>query len=196
MNQTKKSILPKLAIFGVFFLIVISTIGYATVQGLDKAVAVDEEGQESWAQVENQLQRRHDLIPNLVSSIKGTMKHEKEIFTEITKLRSQWSQGGSTKDKLNNAKSMNALISNLLVSVENYPELKANQNVLALQDQLEGTENRISVERMRYNRSVQDFNEYKRQVIGSIFMGMRGLNEKQQYFEVAEKAKEVPKVTF
>ncbi|OGW76077.1 MAG: LemA family protein, partial [Omnitrophica bacterium RBG_13_46_9] len=145
---------------------------------------------------ENQLQRRNDLIPNLVNTVKGYMTHEQQTFTEITKLRSQWGQAQTRKEKIDTANQLTDTLSKLLLVVENYPELKANQNFLSLQAQLEGTENRIAVERMRYNKAVQTFNAYQRTIFGSFFCNLRGLKEPRIYFEAAEGAKVVPEVRF
>lgn len=182
-------------ILGVILLAVLIFMGQI-IGGLNRVVMLDERVNSSWAQVENQLQRRADLIPNLVSTVKGYANHEKEILTEVTKLRSQWGKSATRKDKIDNANNLGSAISRLLLVAENYPNLKANQNFLALQSQLEGTENRIAVERMRYNESCRTFNTYIRTVFGSFFASMRGVNQKAPYFEATTTAKEVPKVNF
>ncbi|MFH1847866.1 MAG: LemA family protein [Candidatus Omnitrophota bacterium] len=166
------------------------------ISGLNYVVILDENVKSSWAQVDNQLQRRNDLIPNLVNTVKGYAAHEEKVFTEVTKLRSQWGKAQTPGQKIETANQMTAALSKLLLVVEKYPDLKANQNFLALQAQLEGTENRIAVERMRYNRAVQVFNSYRRTVFGSFFAARRGLNEPAAYFEAAETAKAVPEVKF
>lgn len=166
------------------------------IRGLNNAVILDENIKQSWAQVENQLQRRNDLIPNLVSTVKGYGTYERGTFAQITKLRSQWASSQTVGEKIENANAMSGVLSRLLVVAENYPQLQANQNFLSLQSQLEGTENRISVERMRYNRAVMAFNTFRRTVFGSLFARMRGLSEPAVYFEVEEAAKAVPKVEF
>ncbi|MFH1753231.1 MAG: LemA family protein [Candidatus Omnitrophota bacterium] len=165
-------------------------------RGLNTPVILDEQVNSAWAQVENQLQRRNDLIPNLVSTVKGYMEHEQGTFTKITELRSQWGKAKTTEDKIGAANGMSNALSRLLLVAENYPELKANQNFLSLQAQLEGTENRIAVERMRYNNTVKSFNAYRRTIFGGLFAGMRGLHEPRVYFEAAEGAKAVPQVKF
>ncbi len=178
--------------------IAVLAIGFIAwfIKGLNFVVILDENVKSSWAQVENQLQRRNDLIPNLVSTVKGYAAHETKVLTDVTKLRSQWSAANTTADKIKAANGMSAALSRLLLVVERYPDLKASQNFLALQSQLEGTENRIAVERMRYNRSVQVFNSYIRTVFGSFFAARRGLSKPAVYFEVEEAAKAVPKVEF
>ncbi|MFC1666467.1 LemA family protein [Candidatus Omnitrophota bacterium] len=175
---------------------VILILGSWFIKGLNSPVLLDEQVNGAWAQVENQLQRRNDLIPNLVSTVRGYMQHERETFERITELRSQWARAASTQEKINTANAITDTLSRILLVVENYPQLKASQNFLSLQAQLEGTENRIAVERMRYNNTVRTFNAYRRTVLGSLFCGIRGLNEPRVYFEAAEGAKEVPKVEF
>ncbi len=164
--------------------------------GYNQAIAKDEEVKSAWAQVENQLQRRNDLIPNLISTVKGFASHEKEIFTEVTRLRSQWGKSASIGNKIENAKAMSGALSRLLLVAENYPQLKSNENFLALQAQLEGTENRIAVERMRYNRSVKDFNRFQRLFFGRFFAAQAGVTKPAVYFEAVETAAQVPEVKF
>lgn len=187
----KKIWIVLLIVLGIIFI-----VGGWFMRGLNTPVLMDEQINASWAQVENQLQRRNDLIPNLVSTVRGYMEHERSTFERITELRSQWARATSTQAKIESANAMTNALSRLLLVSENYPELKANQNFLSLQAQLEGTENRIAVERMRYNNTIKIFNSYRRTIMGGFFCGMRGLNEARVYFEVSEGAKEVPKVSF
>ena len=149
-----------------------------------------------WAQVENQLQRRNDLIPNLVATVKGYAAHEKTVFEEVTNARSQWAKAESLDDKVKAASSLDSAISRLLLVVENYPTLKADQTFLKLQDELAGTENRIAVERMRYNEAVRDYNITVRMFPGNVLAGMFGYKTATEYFKAEEKAKSVPKVEF
>lgn len=179
-------------VVGIIFLLVVAWY----IRGLNQVVALDEKVGESWAQVETQLQRRYDLIPNLVNTVKGYAGHEKELFVKITQLRSQWANAQSREEKIKKAGELERFLSRLLLVVENYPDLKASQNFLTLQAQLEGTENRIAVARMRYNRAVREFNTYIRTVFGSFFAKRRGLDRPHPYFEVKEEAKEVPRVEF
>ncbi len=172
-------------IFGSWFI-----RGYNTVAKLDEAVKA------SWRQVDTVLQRRYDLIPNLVNTVKGYASHEEKVFTEITKLRSQWGAAKNEGEKMKTAKGLEGAISRLLLVAENYPQLKSNENFLNLQVQLEGTENRIAVQRMRYNDSVRTFNTYIRTFPGSIFAGIRGLSKPAPYFEAGEETREAPKVKF
>ena len=184
-----------LIVLGVIVLIAV-LIGGWMVKGLNHVVRLDEAVNSSWAQVENQIQRRNDLIPNLVNTVKGYAAHEKGLLTEITQLRSQWGSAASREQKIDTANQMTSAISRLLLVAENYPDLKANQNFLALQSQLEGTENRIAVERMRYNSAVNFFNAYRRTIFGGLFAGMRGLTQPREYFKAPESAKAVPVVNF
>ncbi len=166
------------------------------INGLNKVVRLHEAVGESWAQVETMLQRRNDLIPNLVNTVKGYASHEEDLFTEITRLRSQWSSAGTVEEKIEQAQAMNSALGRLMVVVEAYPQLQASQNFQTLQAQLEGTENRIAVERRRYNLAVRSFNTYIREVLGSFFAKRKGLDEPQPYFEAAPGAQEVPEVQF
>jgi LemA protein len=184
---------------GIILLVVLGAVvvfGGMVISGLNKPVILDEQVNNAWAQVENQLQRRNDLIPNLVNTVKGYMVHERGTFEKITELRSQWAKAATTQDKIETANAITGALSKILMVSENYPELKASENFLSLQAQLEGTENRIAVERMRYNDAVKTFNAYQRTIFGGVFCGLRGLNQPRIYFKVAEAAKEVPKVVF
>ena len=154
---------------------IIIILGGWLIRGLNTPVLLDEQVNASWAQVENQLQRRNDLIPNLVSTVKGYMEHERSTLERITELRSQWANAGSRESKIETANAMTNALSKLLLVAENYPMLQANQNFLTLQAQLEGTENRIAVERMRYNTAVRNFNAYRRTIVGGLLCGLRGL---------------------
>lgn len=149
-----------------------------------------------WAQVENQLQRRNDLIPNLVNSVKGYASHEKTVFEDVTKARSQWSNAGTMDDKVKAAANMDAALSRLLLVVENYPNLKADQTFLRLMDELSGTENRIAVERMRYNDAVRDYNITVRRFPGNIVAQMFGYKVATEYFKAEDKGRRVPEVNF
>ncbi|MCD4781929.1 MAG: LemA family protein [Candidatus Omnitrophica bacterium] len=176
----------------------IGLLGYLLwfIPGYNKAISLDEGVKSAWAQVENQLQRRNDLIPNLVNTVKGYAAQEKEIFTEVTRLRSQWGKAQSVGEKIENAGAMSNVLSRLLVVSENYPQLKSNENFLALQSQLEGTENRISVERRRYNKSVEEFNRFQRKFFGRFFARKAGVDKPAEYFKATEAAQQVPQVEF
>ena len=163
--------------------------------GYNKAIRLDEAVQERWAQVENVLVRRFDLIPNLVETVKGYATHEKELFTHIADVRTKYFQADSIAGKAKAAGQLQGALSRLLMLREQYPQLKANQGFLKLQDQLEGTENRIAVERKRYNEAVRAVNTYKRSFFGRSFCDMAGV-EKAEYFEATEEQKVAPKVKF
>jgi len=166
-------------------------VAFAIVHIYNKVQRLDEGVNSAWAQVDTVLQRRYDLIPNLVETVKGYAKQEKDVFTEVTRLRSQWAEAKTQSEKVQAASDMESALSRLMVVVEQYPQLKSNENFLALQSQLEGTENRIAVERRRYNETLQAYNTYVRQIPGSFFA-----QPKDAYFKAAEKAKEVPQVKF
>ena len=182
-------------------LLFIFIIGSWFIHGLNKVVRLDEKVNEEWAQIETQLKRRNDLIPNLVQTVKGYAKHEKEIFIKVADARAKLtgliSQGGSIEAKIEAAKELQGALARLLAIVERYPDLKANQNFLRLQDELAGTENRIAVARTRYNRAVKEFNTYIREVFGSFFAKLRGLARPRPYFRIEEESeKKVPEVKF
>ncbi len=149
-----------------------------------------------WAQVENQLQRRNDLIPNLVNTVKGYAAHEKNVFEDVTNARSQWAKAGTVEEKVKAASRIDAALARLLLVVENYPNLKADQTFLKLMDELSGTENRIAVERMRYNDAVRDYNITVRTFPGNFIARMYGYRPATEYFKAEEKAKAAPEVKF
>jgi LemA protein len=164
--------------------------------GINTIPTLQERAKAAWSEVLNQYQRRADLIPNLVETVKGYAKHESELFTAIADARTKYFQPGATQsDKLKSANQIEGLLSRLLVLQEQYPQLKANESFLKLQDTLEGTENRVSVERTRYNDSVRTLNSYVNGFPGRIFAGFAGVKA-ADYFEAAPTAKEAPKVNF
>jgi LemA protein len=175
--------------------IVLGFVGWY-VGGLNKVVRLHEGVNEKWAQVETMLQRRNDLIPNLVNTVSGYAAYEKGLLEEITRLRSQWGQATTIGEKIDNAQAMSSALGRLMVVVENYPELKAVENFQTLMAQLEGAENRISTERVRYNDAVRAFNTYIREVFGKFFAKRRGLTEPMPYFEATPGAEKVPEVKF
>jgi LemA protein len=178
-------------------LAIIAAIAAIGVMGLYNGMVSKHEAiTAKWAQVENQLQRRTDLIPNLVNSVKGYASHERTVFEEVTRARSQWANASSIDDKVKAASGMDSAIARLLVVAENYPELKADQTFLRLMDELSGTENRIAVERMRYNEAVRDFNVTVRMFPGNIVAGIFGYKPATEYFKAEERAKAVPEVKF
>lgn len=175
-------------------------------RGYNTMVALDEGVSEKWSQVENMYQRRMDLIPNLVQTVKGYAAHEQDTFTRIADARAK--AGGTmqvSEDVLNNPESfrrfqqaqseLGSALQRLLVVSENYPQLKADQNFLALQDQLEGTENRIAVERQRFNESVGAYNRYIKAFPRTLLANMAGFRAKE-YFKAAAGADQAPAVSF
>ena len=165
-------------------------------RGYNKAVRLDEAVTKAWADVDAQLQRRLDLVPNLVETVKGYATQEKELFENIAKSREKYFQAANPAGKMQASNQLGGFLSRLLVLQERYPDLKSNQNFLALQDQLEGTENRISVARTRYNQAVQLLNTYTREFMGSFFCRKAGV-EKREPFEATEQAQtQVPQVNF
>lgn len=175
---------------------IVLIIGVAGVSIYNTIVTKHETITAKWAQVENQLQRRNDLIPNLVNSVKGYAAHEKTVFEDVTKARSQWANASTVDEKVKAAGQIDAALARLLLVVENYPQLKADQTFLQLMDELSGTENRIAVERMRYNESVRDYNITVRQFPGNAAAGIFGYKVATEYFKAEEKAKVVPEVKF
>ena len=166
--------------------------------GFNQMVGLNQQVKSSWAQVENQLQRRFDLIPNLVNTVKGYAAHEKGILEEVTRLRSQWgaAQNQGVPQQVAAANSLTGALSHLLMVSENYPNLKADTSFLELQSQLEGTENRIAVERMRYNDAVQQFNTFQQSLFGSFFASATHLTQPAVYFNATTEAQTAPKVSF
>jgi len=150
----------------------------------------------AWAQVDVVLQRRADLIPNLVETVKGFAQHETEVFTEIAKAREGYMNASTPADKIAANNKLEASLAKVLVLTENYPQLKSNENFLRLQDELAGTENRIAVERRRYNETVQDYNTFISLFPNSFIAGMAGFTRNDAYFKTDEGARQAPKVNF
>ncbi|MBU5440067.1 LemA family protein [Tissierella sp. MSJ-40] len=161
----------------------------------NKLAVLDENVDSAWAQVENVLKRRADLIPNLVNTVKGYASHEKEVLVGITEARSRFTEAKTPEEYAQANEGLNTALTKLYAVVENYPELKANQNFTELQFELSGTENRIATERMRYNDSVKAFNTTIRRFPTNVMAKVLGF-EKRQYFEINQKDAEVPEVNF
>jgi len=158
-------------------------------------VRLDEDINGAWAEIENQLQRRSDLIPNLVATVKGYAGHEEEVFTRIAEARAKLAGAQTVAETAEGYNQLQSALGRLLVIVENYPELKANQNFTRLQDELAGTENRIAVARKRYNDSVRRFNTMIRTFPASTIAGSMGFDTRE-YFEISEEARQAPRVDF
>jgi LemA protein len=188
-------VLQVLALFVVGLLIIAAIGGGCVYSGYNRAIAMDEAVKNSWSQVENQLQRRYDLIPNLVATVKGTAAQEQAVFLGIANARKAYFQADNVADKARAATQVESALSRLLLLQEAYPQLKSNEAFLKLQDQLEGTENRLTVERERYNESVRALNTMVRQFPGSFFARLAGVRE-AEYFQIDKEAKTAPKVDF
>jgi LemA protein len=150
----------------------------------------------AWAQVDVVLQRRADLIPNLVETVKGFTQHEEAVFGEIARARAGYLNATTPADKIAANSQLEASLAKVLVLTENYPQLKSNENFLRLQDELAGTENRIAVERRRYNETVQDYNTYISLFPNSLVASFGGFTRNDAYFKTEEGARQAPKVNF
>ena len=191
MTSGKKSLL-----IAVIVIVVLAGLIYSFFKGnYNQFVTLDEGVKSAWAQVENQLQRRYDLIPNLVETVKGYAKQEKDVLVEVTNARARVGGAATVPDKINANNELTGALSRLLVVVEKYPDLKSNQNFLRLQDELAGTENRIAVERKRYNDAVQVYNVAIRSFPANFLAGMFGF-QKATFFEAPAVAKAAPQVKF
>ncbi len=177
------------------FVVLAVAFGGCGISAYNHVIKLDENVTGKWAQVENQLQRRYDLIPNLVETAKGYASHEKEIFENIAAARTKYFNADSRNEKVEASNGLERALSRLLVLRETYPELKAQESFTRLMDSLEGTENRIATERMRFNESVQALNAYRRQFFGRLVSGWAGIGE-AKYFETPKEAETAPKVDF
>jgi LemA protein len=163
--------------------------------GYNRMVTMKEAIESSWAQVQNQLQRRNDLIPNLVEVTKGYAGHERDIFEKIADARARLIAGGSRSEQIDAANELGGALARLLAIAEQYPNLKADAQFAKLSDELAGTENRIAVERMRYNDAVRAYNAYVKSFPVVIYAGSLGFPP-EKYFEVPAEVQQVPKVDF
>jgi LemA protein len=191
MDSKKKTLIIVLAV-----IVVLAFAAYSFFAGnYNKFVSLDQTVKTSWAQVENQLQRRFDLIPNLVETVKGYAKQEKDVMVEVTNARSKVGGAGNVPDKIAANNELSGALSRLMVVVEKYPDLKSNQNFMHLQDELAGTENRIAVERMRYNEAVKLYNQTIKSFPANLLAGMYGFKD-GAFFDAPKEAKEAVKVKF
>lgn len=189
-------------IIGIGVLVILVIFGISSYNGL---VEQQENVNQAWAQVENQYQRRADLVPNLVNTVKGAANFEQETLTQVVEARSRATSIQVSTDDLNDPQKLeqfqqaqsqlSGALSRLLVTVERYPEIQANENFRDLQNQLEGTENRIATERMRFNQAAQGYNTSIRTFPRTIFAGLFGFDSKA-YFEADEGAEQAPEVNF
>src|SRR6201982_1902674 len=186
------------ALLGLVAVVVILALifGGMYVSTKNKIVTMDEQVKSNWAQVDVVLQRRADLIPNLVETVKGFAAHEEILYGDIAKARSALLNAKTPADKIAANGQLDGALGRLLAVVENYPQLKSNENFLRLQDELAGTENRIAVERKRYNDSIQAYNTFIRQFPNSLFASMSGFARNDAYFKTDEGARQAPKVQF
>ncbi|MBD8522772.1 LemA family protein [Lysinibacillus sp. FSL R7-0073] len=183
--------------FGPIGIIVIILIVLALVliPKYNSLVTAEENVDSKWAQVENQLQRRYDLIPNLVESVKGYTNHEQKVIADITNARAQMSNANTPAQQAVANDALTGALSRLLVVVENYPNLKADANFRQLMDELAGTENRLAVAREDYNNEVQQFNKHVKRFPGNLMAGMFGFEQKE-YFKAAAGAEQAPSIDF
>src|SRR5262245_10226104 len=178
-------------------IVVLLLFGFSSyVSARNQMVTKNEAVKSAWSQVDVVLQRRADLIPNLVETVKGFALQEQTVFGDIARARSQLLSAGTPADKIAANQQLDSALGRLLVIVENYPQLKSNENFLRLQDELAGTENRIAVERKRYNDALQDYNTYIGLFPNSFWAGIAGFKRNDAYFAAAEGAKTAPKVDF
>jgi LemA protein len=173
-------------------IVLLAIFSFSSYNGL---VTQEQKVDTSWAQVENQLKRRSDLIPNLVETVKGYASQEKEVIQSVTDARAQLAGANTPKEYANADENLNGALNRLLVVVENYPNLKSNENFRSLMDTLEGTENRLAVARRDYNESVETYNLKVRRFPGNIMANIFGFSKKS-YYEVSEKDQENPQVDF
>ncbi len=183
-----------IAVIGIIVLLII-IYGAWYIGTRNTLVTLEEEIDGAWSEIDNQLKRRSDLIPNLVSTVRGYAAQEKEVFTNIAEARAKLAGAKTVSETAQGYNQLETALSRLLVVVERYPELKSNTNFLRLQDELAGTENRIAVARKRYNDSVRIFNTKIRRFPASVVARRMGF-ERKDYFEIEEEAREVPKVDF
>lgn len=186
-----------IAIFAVVIVVMIGLLvfgSYVTAQ--KQMVARQEAVREQWSNVEAQLQRRADLIPNLVATVKGYAQHEESVFADVDKAREALLAARDPQAKIQANGQLDSALGRLLAISENYPNLKANENFLQLQDQIEGTENRIAVERRRYNQTLRDYNTFIRQIPNNWWASIGGFHEDNAYFEANQSAQQAPKVQF
>lgn len=184
-------------LLGFFVLLLVGAVlvGGCAFQGYNRAIGLNAAVEAHWAEVENQLQRRFDLIPNLVETVKGVAGQEVEVFSRIAEARKGYAGARTLDEKVEAANRVESAFARLLVIQEQYPELRSSESFQKLQDSLEGSENRLTVARMRFNQAVRELNTFIRGIPGRWFAGWAGVGEKA-YFEAREEAKATPKVDF
>ena len=183
-------------LYFIIFIAIIVVIGFYLVSIYNSLIGLRNRVKNAWSQIDVQLKRRHDLIPNLIETVKGYMTHERQIMENITKYRSQAMEANTVGEKAQAEGLLSGALGQLRVQVENYPDLKANQNFLALQEELTSTENKISFARQAYNDQVLFYNNKIQMFPSNIVAGMFSFKE-EEFFEIEDqKEKEVPKVNF
>ena len=190
-----KGLIAVIVVVVIIGLIVVSAFG-SYVSTRNTLVQKNEAVKSAWSQVDIVLQRRADLIPNLVETVKGYAQQEQTVFGDIAKARSALLSAGTPQQKIAANGQLDGALGRLLLVVENYPQLKSNENFMRLQDELAGTENRIAVERKRYNDTLQDYNTYVQQFPNNIFAGWAGFKPNDAYFQASEGSRVTPKVNF
>ncbi len=185
----------KWIVLGIIVLAII-ILGGSCAGKYNQIVTLNETVETSWAQVENVLQRRNDLIPNLVETVKGIAAQEQKVFIDVAEARAKVGGAATIPDKIAANNQLTAALGRLLLVVERYPDIKSNRNFLALQDELAGTENRIAVERKRYNDSVRSYNVFVRRFPNNLIAGIFGYSKEDVYFKAEEGAEQAPKVDF
>jgi LemA protein len=181
----------------IIVLVVIALFAFMQYVGVrNTLVTKNESVKAAWSQVDIVLQRRADLIPNLVETVKGYAQQEQTVFGDIAKARSALLSAGTPSDKIKANQALDGALGRLLAISENYPQLKSNENFMRLQDELAGTENRIAVERKRYNDALQDYNTYIQHFPNNVFAGWAGFKPNEAYFAATEGSRVVPKVNF
>jgi len=188
--------MSKLAIVGIAVLVLILLAAGQFINVKNTLVAKNEAVKTAWSQVDIVLQRRADLIPNLVETVRGIAKQEQTVFGDIARARSELLSAGTPEQKISANGRLDGALGRLLALSENYPQLRSNENFLRLQDELAGTENRIAVERQRYNDTLKDYNVYVQQFPNSIFASSLGFRANTAYFAASEASRQVPKVNF
>lgn len=188
-------ILKRTTITWIAIIAIVLILAFTLIGSYNGLVNMEETVNSSWSQVQNMLQRRADLIPNLVETVKGYAAHEKAVFDSVNQAREQLLAARTAGEAATADQALNSALGRLLAIAENYPELKANQNFIALQDELAGTENRIAVARRDYNNAAQQYNARIRRFPTNIIAGLFGF-ERKEYFEAQESAQTVPKVDF
>ena len=183
-------------IIAAILVVIVLVLGGQYIGVKNTLVAKDQAVKAAWSQVDIVLQRRADLIPNLVETVKGYAQQEVTVFGDIANARARLLSAQTPTDKIAANGQLDGAIGRLLAISENYPQLKSNENFLRLQDELAGTENRIAVERKRYNDTLQDYNTYVLQFPASIYAGFAGFKQNPAYFQASEGSREVPKVDF